>query len=198
MTTRTKMLLWICGILFLVLAFSHYGDYRESSAEKLLEPQIKELKAKIAEKEKAIAASEARLKDYKNKYILADAKLRAITKPQTITETKQRLTAMKYEVLPGENVTVTEESGKQIVVDLEKGKVCDEKLEACEQINIELETQKSDLQVISQKKDEQIKADEAIIEDQKKVIEDNKPSIWDDVLKVLGGMGIASLLFLIP
>jgi len=197
MTTRIKIVLSVLIILALVLAFSRFGDYRESTAEKYYQAEIKMLKAEIAGKQKALAESEKRLKTYKGKYALADAKLRVITKPQTVTETKQRLTAMKYEVLPGENVTVTEESGKQIVVDLEKGKVCEEKLAACNEITAELEGQKETLTDIVALKDDQIRADEAIITDQKEVIEKSKPSILDSALKVLGGIGIGALLVFI-
>jgi len=197
MTTRIKIVLSVLIILALILAFARFGGYRESTAGKIYQAEIKALKAEIASKQQSLADSEKRLKTYKDKYTLADAKLRVITKPQTVTETKQRLTAMKYEVLLGDNVTVSEESGKQIVVDLEKGKVCEEKLNACNEITAELEGQKETLTDIVALKDDQIRADEAIITDQKEAIKESKPSIWDSVIKVLGGIGIGALLVLI-
>jgi len=197
MTTTTKTLLIICGILALILAFARFGDYKESTAEKFYKGKILALKAEIAGKQKKLADSEKRLKTYKDKYTLADAKLRAITKPQTTTETKQRLTAMNYEVLPAENVTVSDESGKQIVVDLERGKICGEKLAVCNEIRTELEGQKETLMSIIDTQDKQIGLNEALINDQKEVIEKSKPSIFDGILKVLGGIGIGALLVLI-
>jgi hypothetical protein len=197
MTTKTKIMLSVLIILTLILAFSRFGDYRESTAGKIYQAEIKSLKAEIAGKQKKLADSEKRLKVYKEKYALADAKLRVITKPQTVTETKQRLAAMNYEVLPTEEICLSEESGKQIVVDLEKGKVCEEKLAVCNEITEELAGQKDTLVDIVALKDDQIKADEAIIEDQKQAIEENKPSVMDGVIKVLGGIGIGALLVLI-
>lgn len=219
MTTLTKILLIILAVLAVILSFMRFDGYKNDMADVLIAQQkarieakyqkdIKALNDQLAVKQVELNKSEQRVKEYRNKFKLADAKLRVITKPQTITETKQRLTAMKYEVLPATEVCLSQESAKQVVVDLEKGKVCEEKLLAAVYLNKELDNQIVTLADIVKLKEDQIRTDTEMIDSQKELVVEQekvceekvkaaKPSIFDGIIKVLGGIGIGFVLALL-
>jgi len=108
-------------------------------------------------------------------------------------------------LLRAEDVCVSEESAKRIVVDLEKGKVNEEQVITLKTYNQEMEKQISLMKEVVKLKDEQIKKNEEMIEQQKKLMEyqvqaceekvkNARPSFFDGLLKAIGGVGIGVII----
>jgi len=104
-------------------------------------------------------------------------------------------------LLHAEDVCVSEDSAKRIVVDLEKGKINEEQVITLKAYNQEMEKQISLLKEVVKLKDEQIKKNEEMIAQQKQLMEyqvqaceekvkNAKPSFFDGLLKVVGGVAI--------
>jgi pyruvate-formate lyase-activating enzyme len=104
-------------------------------------------------------------------------------------------------LLRAEDVCVSEESAKRVVVDIEKGKVNEEQIVTLKAYNLELEKQVSLMKEVVKLKDDQIKKNEEMIEQQKKLMEyqaqaceervkNAKPGIFDGLIKIIGGVGI--------
>ena len=108
-------------------------------------------------------------------------------------------------ILRAEDVCVSEESAKRIVVKLEEGKVNDEQLATLKGYNQELEKQIALLKDVAKLKDEQIKKNEEMIAQQKQLMEyqvqaceekvkNAKPSFFDGLLKGVGGIAIGIII----
>jgi hypothetical protein len=107
--------------------------------------------------------------------------------------------------LHAEDVCVSEESAKRIVVELEKAKVNEEQLITLKAYNLELEKQVSLMKDVVKLKDDQIRKNEEMIEQQKRLMEyqvqaceekvkNAKPSFFDGLIKVLGGVAIGIII----
>ncbi len=108
-------------------------------------------------------------------------------------------------LLYAEDVCVSEESAKRIVVDLEKGKVNEEQVITLKAYNQEMEKQILLIKEVAKLKDEQIKKNEEMIEQQKKLMEyqaqaceekvkNGSPSFFDGLIKIIGGAGIGIII----
>lgn len=104
-------------------------------------------------------------------------------------------------LLYAEDVCVSEESAERIVVELEKGKINEEQLTVLKTYNLELEKQVSLMKDVARLKDKQIKKNEEMIDQQKQLTEyqtqaceekvnNAKPSFFESLIKVIGGVGI--------
>lgn len=104
-----------------------------------------------------------------------------------------------------EDVCVSEESAKRMVVELEKGRVNEEQLIVLKAYNSELEKQISLMKDVVKLKDDQIKKNEEMIKQQKQLMEyqeqaceekvkNAKPSFFDGLIKVLGGVAIGIII----
>lgn len=107
--------------------------------------------------------------------------------------------------LHAEDVCVSEDSAKRIVVDLEKGKINEEQVITLRANNQEMEKQISLLREVVQLKDDQIAKNEELIGQQKQLMEyqvqaceekvkNAKPDLLDGLIKIIGGVGIGVLI----
>ena len=108
-------------------------------------------------------------------------------------------------LLHAEDVCVSEDSAKRIVVDLEKGKINEEQVITLKAYNQEMEKQISLLKEVVKLKDDQIAKNEELIGQQKQLMEyqvqaceekvkSAKPSFFDGLIKIIGGVGIGILI----
>ena len=104
-----------------------------------------------------------------------------------------------------EDVCVSEESAKRMVVELEKGKINEEQVITLKAYNQETEKQISLLKEVVKLKDDQIAKNEELIGQQKQLMEyqvqaceekvkNAKPSFFDGLIKIIGGVGIGILI----
>lgn len=108
-------------------------------------------------------------------------------------------------LLHAEDVCVSEDSAKRIVVDLEKGKINDEQVITLRAYNQEMEKQILLLKDVVTLKDGQIAKNEELIVQQKQLMEyqvqaceekvkNAKPDFFDGLIKIIGGVGIGVLI----
>jgi len=108
-------------------------------------------------------------------------------------------------ILRAEDVCVSEESAKRIVVELENGKINEEQVITLKAYNQEMEKQISLSMGVVKLKDEQIAKNEELIRQQRQLMEyqeqacdervkNAKPSFFDGLMKVIGGAGVGILI----
>lgn len=107
-------------------------------------------------------------------------------------------------VFAEEQICLPTETGSRIVVDLEKGQICQEKVTLLEQANQELEKQVGLLEQVNKLQKEQLQVLKdtneqyrILLKDQgtmyKDAIEASKPSFFKDLKNTLGAMGLGAL-----
>jgi hypothetical protein len=107
-----------------------------------------------------------------------------------------------------EDVCISEDSAKRIVVDLQEGQVNKETVVELKGLNAEMEKQVDILDATITLKDEQIKKDAEHIADQKQImvyqdeacaekVKNAKPGFFDTALRILGAVGIGIVIGLL-
>jgi phosphopantetheine adenylyltransferase len=104
-----KILISILVILVMCLIFVGHNSSTGVTADKIIaeeknrieakyQADMKNLQDRISTKEKELAESKVQVADYRTRLQVTEAKLRAITKPATAAEAKEKLKGMGYEV----------------------------------------------------------------------------------------------------
>jgi hypothetical protein len=107
-----------------------------------------------------------------------------------------------------EDICVSEDSAKRLVVDLQEGQVNKETVAELKGLNAEMQKQVDILEATVALKDEEIKKDAEHIADQKQLmtyqdeacaekVKNAKPGFFDTALRILGAVGVGILIGLL-